>query len=113
VAKIVKRQRKIVTYALPEAEVLSQANLWLTRQVGDRVFAETARATPDRRWWYVPVLLAYPGLVLGQVGELWLDGDTGEVVSHTDVDEMIKQVKRLYRHHHAEIKAAFLQTGAR
>jgi len=108
-----KRQRKIAAYALPEAEVLRQANLWLTRHIGDRVFAETARATPDHRWWYVPVLLAYPGIVVGQVGELWLDGNTGEVVSHTDIDEMTKQVKRLYRRHHAEIKAAFLQTRAR
>jgi hypothetical protein len=108
-----KHQKKIAAYALTETEVLSQANLWLTHHVGDRVFAETARVTPDHRWWYVPVLLVYPGIVVGQVGELWLDAESGEVVSHTDIDQMTKQVKRLYRRHHAEIKAAFLQTRAK
>ena len=108
-----KRQKKPFAYALTEAEVLRQANLWLTHHVGDRVFAEIARAAPDHRWWYVPVLLAYPGIVVGQVGDLWLDAGTGEVASHADVGEMTKQIKRLYRRHHAEIKAAFLQTRAR
>lgn len=107
-----KRQRKIAAYALTETEVVSRANLWLIHQVGDRVFAETARVTPDHRWWYVPVLLAYPGIVIGQVGELWLDAQRGEVISHTDVDEITKQVKRLHRRHYDEIKAAFLRTRA-
>jgi len=108
-----KRQKKIAAYPLTETDVVGRANLWLIHHVGDRVFAETAHATPDHRWWYVPVLLAYPGIVIGQVGELWLDAESGEVVGHPDIDEMTKQVKRLSRRHHAEIKAAFLRTRAR
>jgi hypothetical protein len=63
--------------------------------------------------WRVPVLLAYPFLLVGEVGDVCIAADSGKVVSHTNVKTMKANAQRLGREHRSEIEAAFAATRNR
>jgi hypothetical protein len=100
-------QKESVTVALTAVEIEAIANEWLDEHLSDRFVA--SRPVPDTSQWRVPVLLAYPGIVVGQVGEMWISFE-GEVVKTTDPDLMKSNAQTLAQMHHAEIEAAFLRT---
>lgn len=53
---------------------------------------------PQEQDWVVPVVLASPVYgILGQVGELRIDGRTGEVVAGTDRAQVVRAGEQLYR----------------
>lgn len=59
--------------------------------------------------WSVPILLAYPGVVVGQVGVLTLDLDTEQVVRHTPLERILATGDRLAANHAEAIQAAYLR----
>jgi hypothetical protein len=90
---------------LTTIEIEAVANDWLDEHLSDRFVA--SRPILDGAHWRVPVLLAYPGIVVGQVGELWMSVE-GEVMNATDAETMKDHAQILARTNHAEIEAAFL-----
>jgi hypothetical protein len=59
--------------------------------------------------WTVPILLAYPGLVLGQVGALTVDVESEQVIQHTPTQEIFAAGDRLGAQHAEAIQAAYLR----
>jgi len=94
-------------------DVIRLAGGWLRRHLPDRFGTAEPTLDPDGEHWHAPVLLTYPGIVLGQVGELTIDAGTGEVVGHTEIEEMKTQAMGLWKQHHAKVKAATLRARNR
>jgi len=46
---------------------------------------------------------------LGEVGEIFIDAQSGEVVSHTELEEVKALGLQLGRKHRAKVRAAFLR----
>jgi hypothetical protein len=99
--------------AISEREAVHIAGAWVRRHLPDRLCAGEPVLTPAGDAWRVPVLLAYPFLLVGEVGEVCIATDSGEIVSHTGVKTMKVTAKRLGTKHRAEIEAAFAATRDR
>lgn len=96
--------------SLAAFDIIRLASGWLRRHLPDRFGTAEPIFDQDGQCWRAPVILAYPGIVLGKVGELIIDAGTGEVISHTDVEQMKTRAIKLWKINHAKIKAAVLQT---
>lgn len=59
--------------------------------------------------WTVPILLAYPGLVVGQVGALTVDLEIEQVIQHTPPEQIFVAGDRLGAQHAEAIQAAYLR----
>jgi hypothetical protein len=102
------RDRNLVAF-----DIIRFASGWLRRHLPDRFGTAEPSLDPDGGCWRAPVVLTYPGIVIGQVGELVLDARTGEVVNHTEIQGMKARAMRLWKRHHAKVKAAVLRTRNR
>ncbi len=84
------------------------ANHFLSETLPDRFTADQAERDQNTGIWHVPVILAYPFVgSIGQVGEILIHAETGQVVSHTTFDEMNARARKLYEDHREQIEAAF------
>ncbi|MGH9835619.1 MAG: hypothetical protein ACREBD_20075 [Blastocatellia bacterium] len=92
-------------------DIVRCASGWLRRHLPDRFGTAEPTFEPNDRCWSAPVILTYPGIVLGQVGELVIDAATGEVIDHTDIEQMKTLALELWERDHAKIKAALPQAG--
>lgn len=99
--------------ALVAFDVIRRASGWLRRHLPDRFGTAEPAFEPDDNRWCAPVILTYPGIVLGQVGELIIDANTGEIISHTNIEQMKERATKLWERNHAKIEAAVLQTRNR
>ncbi len=86
------------------------ASGWLLARLPDRFGPADPTLDEQNNRWRVPVVLAYPGIVVGEVGEILIDAQRCEIVSHTNVEEMKAIGLELGRKHRAKVRAAFLQT---
>jgi hypothetical protein len=86
------------------------ASGWLWQHLPDRFGPAEPIFDDKTQQWRVPVVLAYPGIVIGQVGEIMIDAQTGQVVAHTETEEMKALGLKLGRKHRAKVRAAFLRT---
>jgi len=107
----VKQQnRRLKPLNLMAQDAVSIASGWLWERLPDRFGPADPTLDPQRHLWRVPVVLAYPGLTIGQVGEIVVSASSGEVVAHTDLDEIKAAGLKLGRKHRAKVRAAFLRT---
>jgi hypothetical protein len=83
---------------------------WSWKHLPDRLSPANPEWHARRKLWRVPIILSYPGICLGEVGEVWVDADSGVVAAHTEVAEIEAQVLQLGRKNRAKIRAAFLRT---
>jgi hypothetical protein len=86
------------------------ASGWLCERLPDRFSPSDPTFDQQNNLWLVPVVLAYPGIVVGEVGEIFVNAHSGEIVSHTDIEEMSARGLQLGRKHRAKVRAAFLRT---
>ena len=105
--------KKLDPTVLVAFDILRCASGWLRRHLPDRFGTMTPTLDPDGKSWRAPVVLAYPGIVVGKVGELVIDASTGDVISHTEIEQMKTRAAKLWKRNHAKIQAAVLQTRAR
>lgn len=94
-------------------DIIRLASGWLRRHLPDRFGTAEPTLDSNGEHWHAPVILTYPGIVLGQVGELIIEARTGEVVSHTEIPEMKARALKLWKRDHAKVKAAVLHTRNR
>ena len=103
-----KRGAKAVKVMAQDAVRIASG--WLWEHLPDR-FGPSDPTLDDRgQLWRVPVVLAYPGLTVGEVGEIVVDASSGEVVSHSDIAHIRAAGLKLGRTHRAKVRAAFLRT---
>jgi len=86
------------------------ASGWLYDRLPDRFGPADPALDEEKNLWRVPIVLAYPGIVVGEVGEILIDAQSGQVTSHTDIEEIKALGLALGRKHRAKVRAAFLQT---
>lgn len=88
----------------------SEANWFILENFRDGFSAGTPRhlVFPTRSIWVVPIVLAYPKVgVLGEVGFVAVDGESGVVVGWTPVEEVEKVAEQMYKEKEDEIAALF------
>jgi len=98
---------------ISEQDAVRIAGEWVRRHLPDRLCAGEPTLTAAGDVWRVPVLLAYPFLLVGEVGEICIAAVSGEILSHTNVKMIKANAKRLGTKHRAEIEAAFAATRNR
>ena len=87
-------------------EAEAAASLFLSNHLPDRITAGDPQLDVRAGVWRVPVLLAYPVIgSVGEVGEIVVNGQTEEILSHTPVDEMLARARALYDQHRDQIEA--------
>jgi hypothetical protein len=91
------------------SEARCVANEWLMSHLPDRFTSGIPDYDQTRSGWRIPVWLSYPQLSpLGPVGELLVEALSGEVKTHTPLDEMKDRALKLYEHHREQIEAPLL-----
>ena len=83
------------------------ASGWLLARLPDRFSPAEPALDEQNNLWRVPVVLAYPGIVVGEVGEIFIDAQSGEIVAHADLEKMKELGLELGRKHRAKVRAAF------
>ena len=83
---------------------------WLWDRLPDRFGPADPILDEEKKVWRVPVVLSYPGVTVGQVGEIVVDAFSSKIVAHTDPAEMRAAGLQLGRKHRAKVRAAFLRT---
>jgi len=86
------------------------ANKFVLENMRDRFSAGTPKKVmfPTREVWIVSVVLAYPKKgIIGEVGAIAVDGETGEIVGWTPIEEMEEMAKDLYEGRKKELEIAF------
>ncbi len=87
-------------------EAEAAASLFLSEHLPDRLAAGDPQLDARAGVWHVPVILAYPVIgSVGEVGEIVVNGQTDEILSHTPVDEMLARARALYNQHRDQIEA--------
>ncbi len=107
-----QNKRRIKPLSVMAQDAVRIAAGWLWERLPDRFGPAdpTLDAEGEGAIWRVPVVLAYPGVTVGEVGEVLIDASKGEVVSHTDIAHIRGAGLRLGRKHRAKVRAAFLRT---
>lgn len=82
---------------------------WSWKNLPDRLSVADPEWNAQRKLWRVPILLSYPGICLGEVGEVWIDAASGTITSHTEIADIEARVLELGRKNRAKVRAAFLQ----
>ncbi|MGH9941516.1 MAG: hypothetical protein ACRD9R_04040 [Pyrinomonadaceae bacterium] len=105
-AKVITAMVVNITPKLTALEAEAAASLFLSDSLPDRLTAGQPRLDTHAGVWRVPVLLAYPLIGdIGEVGEVVVNGQTKEVLSHTPVPEMLARARALYEQHRDTIEA--------
>lgn len=89
---------------------LKIANKFILERMRDRFSAGPPKRVifPTRCVWIVPVVLTYPKVgMVGDVGEIAVDAETGGIVGWTPVEEMESIAKSIYKDKKSEIEIAF------
>jgi hypothetical protein len=96
-----------VSRKLTDLEAIAVANLFLSDHLPDYYSAGDPAYDDVARLWRVTVLLTHPraGLV-GEVGEIVVNGFSDEIRSDTPFDEMDASGRSLYEKHRESIEAA-------
>jgi hypothetical protein len=90
-------------------EARAIANGWLITHLPDRFAAGIPDYDQTLTGWRIPVWLSYPQLEpLGPVGELIVDAVSGDVKTHTPIDDMKDRARKLYEQHREHIEAPLL-----
>lgn len=76
-------------------EIIAVALEWITERLPDRYCAGEPRFDVQKLSWRVPVLLSYPDVSGGVVGEVIVDARTHEIISHTPIAELRDKGRRL------------------
>jgi hypothetical protein len=105
-----QQQKQAEPIDLMAHDVRMVAVRWTQRHLPDRFCPTDPEWREERKLWRVPLVLAYPGICLGEVGELWIDADNGGITAHTEIAEMETRALKLGRKNRAQIQAAFLRT---
>jgi hypothetical protein len=102
-----------VTRKLTDLEAIAAANLFLSDHMPDHYSAGDPTYDDGARLWRMTVLLTHPraGLV-GEVGEIAVNGFSEEIHSHTPFDEMKAGSRSLYEEYRDAIEAAIWPTSA-
>ena len=82
---------------------------WSWKHLPDRLCPADPEFNEQRQLWRVPIVLSYPGICLGEVGEVWLDA-AGAITAHTEIADIEAHALQLGRKNRAKIRAAFLRT---
>jgi hypothetical protein len=102
-----KRQTELFNVMAQDAARIASG--WLWERLPDRFGPADPTLDEENNFWRVPIVLAYPGIVVGEVGEIFIDAQSGEVVSHTELEEVKALGLQLGRKHRAKVRAAFLR----
>lgn len=89
---------------------IKEANRFVLENMRDRFSAGTPKKVlfPTRDVWVVAVVLTYPKKgIVGEVGAIAVDGETGEIVGWTSVEEMEEMAKEIYEGRRKELEIAF------
>ncbi len=82
---------------------------WSWKHLPDRLSPSDPEWNLRRKLWRVPIILSYPGICLGEVGEVWVDAGKGEITSHTEIADIEARALELGRKNRAKVRAAFLR----
>ena len=102
-------RKNLAATKLSSEAVMQQAMRWVIEHLASSFCAGEPQEVATENVWRVPVLLAYPFMVVGEVGELWIDGVSGKVLRRTSIQKMKAAARRLGKQHDADIQAAFIQ----
>jgi hypothetical protein len=95
--------------AVTALQAQAATNLFLSDRLPDRFTADQPVLNSARDTWHVPVILAYPVIgSIGQVGEVLINTQVEEVLSHTSLEDMKRAGVNLYEANRDAIEAAFL-----
>lgn len=110
-----KRQKaiQISNSQLSQAQARARVNRFLLSQAGSQFCASDPEPDMLLEIWRIPILLVTPGFVVGQVGEAEVNMSTGEIDSHTAIEQLQASAEKLRKRHHAAIEAAFIRAGKR
>jgi len=88
------------TIEVDAATAQRKATGWLVSEVGNLLLGDTpSLVIADRAVWRVPVLLTSPEIgVVGQVGTVDVDAQTGDVLANAElIEDLIKRGRHLAR----------------
>jgi len=89
---------------------LKIANKFILENMRDRFSVGSLKRVmfPTREVWIISVVLTYPKKgIVGEVGAIAVDGETGGIVGWTPIEEIEAAAKNLYEGEKEEIEAAF------
>lgn len=89
---------------------LKIANGFVLEKMRDRFSAGSLKRVifPTREVWIVSVVLTYPKKgIVGEVGAIAVDGEMGEIVGWTPIEEMEAVAKEIYEGRRKELEIAF------
>ncbi|HEU0186052.1 MAG TPA: hypothetical protein VFS27_12105 [Blastocatellia bacterium] len=100
------------TRKLTDLEAIAAANLFLSDHMPDSYSSGDPAYDDIARMWRVTVLLTHPraGLI-GEVGEIAVNGFSDEIQSYTPFGEMETRAHSLYEEHREAIEAAIWSTS--
>lgn len=104
-----RQKKQTELFNLMAQDAVRIASGWLRGRLPDRFGPADPTLSEQNNLWRVPIVLAYPGIVVGEVGEILVDAQSGEVVSHTGIEEVKALGLELGRKHRAKVRAAFLR----
>ena len=91
------------------SEARAAANEWISTYLPDRFAAGIPDYDQTQTAWRIPIWLSYPQLApLGPVGELIVDATSGDVKTHTPIENMKDRALKLYEQHRERIEAPLL-----
>lgn len=105
-----QHNRSVKSLNVMAQDAVRIASGWLGAHLPDRFGPADPKLDDQGQLWWVPVVLAYPGVTVGQVGEIAVSASSGEVVDHTDLADIKAAGLALGRKHRAKVRAAFLRT---
>ena len=90
----------------------AEAFRFLNDHLPDRIIPLTPRLDAAGQVWRVPVALSYPRLgVLGELGEIAISVSSGQVISHTPIEDLRASALALAEVHRDVIKAPISSSG--
>lgn len=104
-----QQKRRIKSLSVMAQDAVRIASGWLWERLPDRFGPADPMLDEQKQLWRVPVVLAYPGITVGPVGEILVDAQSGEVVAHTEIEAIKALGLKLGRQHRAKVRAAFLR----
>lgn len=72
----------VADLVVTEVQAKARVNRLLLSQIGSQFCTGEPDFDMTKNCWRVPVLLVTPGLIVGQVGEAWVNPTTREILSH-------------------------------
>jgi hypothetical protein len=108
-----KRSRARRSINREKAQIAANAYCLMQYATGYSAGISYPLSLAGRRLWVVPVLLTSPGYgVVGAVGVVAVDAESGKVVNGTSKSEVVAAAKRLTEGKRDDLEAAFHQARA-